>query len=116
MIKHAATIGILVALVGCQRGPENESAEWFGKTGLSEDIERELPRYLRREFGESLSEPTSLKAADLTYIGSFQEEGHLVHYWRIPYGKEEVYAYVEVSPESTHTGWGGRKPKVLEAK
>ena len=34
-----------------------EEAPWFGKTGLAEEQERELPRYLRREFGQLLSNP-----------------------------------------------------------
>src|SRR5437868_3310291 len=42
-----------------------ESAAWLGKTGLGEDVERELPRYLRRELGESVLDPGSLKADDL---------------------------------------------------
>lgn len=33
-----------------------EEASWFGRTGLPEDLERELPRYLRREL---LSQSTS---------------------------------------------------------
>ena len=32
-----------------------ETADWFGTTGLDEETERELSRYLRREFGERLS-------------------------------------------------------------
>ena len=88
-----------------------ESADWFGKTGLPESTEREVPRYLRRELGESLFDPKSLKAADLTYVGAFQEGTAHVHYWRVPYGKEEVYAYVVDSPSESSLGWGGRKPK-----
>ncbi|HEY5995097.1 MAG TPA: hypothetical protein VIU46_10925, partial [Gallionellaceae bacterium] len=39
-----------------------EVADWFGTTGLDEETERELPRYLRREFGESLFDEGALKA------------------------------------------------------
>lgn len=45
-----------------------EVAQWFGTTGLPEDLERELPRYLRREFGEGLFEENGLKADDLKYL------------------------------------------------
>lgn len=88
-----------------------EAAAWIGKTGLPESVEREVPRYLRREFGESLSDAKSLRAADLVYIGAFHEGAALVHYWRVPYGKEEVYAYVVDSAGGSSIGWGGRKPK-----
>ena len=46
-----------------------EAADWIGKTWLDEDTERELPRYLRRELGESLADPDGLKANDLQYLG-----------------------------------------------
>jgi hypothetical protein len=89
-----------------------EAAAWIGKTGLPEDLERELPRYLRREFGQSLFDEGSLKAVDLQYVGAFPEEGKAVHYWRIPYeGRTDVYAYIEYGPGSNSlTGWGNRKP------
>jgi hypothetical protein len=89
-----------------------EEAGWIGKTGLSEELERELPRYLRRELGQSLFDADSMKAADLAYAGSFLEGGKTIHYWRIP--EEQVstaFAYVEVSATgSTLMGWGSRKP------
>jgi hypothetical protein len=89
-----------------------EEADWIGRTGLGEEIERELPRYLRRELGETLFDEEALKAADLRYLGKAPEGGGVTHYWYMPYGQEEVYAYVEVAADgSTHTGWGGdRQP------
>jgi hypothetical protein len=89
-----------------------ENAEWFGTTGLDEDTERELPRYLRREFGESLFDDGSLKAADLRYVGVFTEDGQQVHYWHVRYkGDDQIFAYVEVAPTGdTCTGWGNREP------
>jgi hypothetical protein len=89
-----------------------ESAPWFGTTGLTEDIERELPRYLRREFGKTLFEPGAIKAADLVYIGQFSQPPNIVHYWKINDGTaEDYYAYVEINANGdTSTGWGGKKP------
>lgn len=87
-----------------------EDASWFGRTGLDEGTERELPRYLRREFGEFLDEPNALKASDLTYLGTFNEEDGEVHYWELPYHDEVAYAYVVESPHQTHMGWGNRVP------
>lgn len=90
----------------------NEEAPWFGKTGLSNDVERELPRYLRREFGKTLFEEGSLKAADLTYVGAFPDGTNTIHYWRINNDQKTIYyAYVEVtSTGSTSLGWGDKKP------
>jgi len=85
-----------------------EEAPWFGTTGLDEETEREVPRYLRLEYGEFILDEDSLKARDLTYLGRFQltakelEEGDFasdtvaVHFWRYPAsGSEPAYAYVE---------------------
>lgn len=94
-----------------------EEAPWIGKTGLGEETERELPRYLRREFGEFL-EDDGLKASDLVYLGAFTEAPGVVHYWRIPYKDQEpVFAYVEVDARdgSECTGWGGRSPADVPA-
>lgn len=89
-----------------------EEASWFGKTGLPEDTERELPRYLRREFGQLLSQPGSLKAQDLAYVGAFVQGAETVRYWRIHYGTPEpAFAYVVSGPGDRQlTGWGNRAP------
>ena len=99
-----------------------ETADWFGKTGLDEETERELPRYLRREFGETLFEKGALQANDLIYLGVFEEPEGAVHYWRIT-GKdseaEPYYAHVIVETSGeTCTGWGDKKPPltVIEEK
>lgn len=89
-----------------------ELAPWMGNTGLDEDTERELPRYLRRELGEFL-EDGGLKAEDMVYVGKFQEDPAQVHYWRIPYGDEQrVFAYVEVDKHGSVAalGWGDKEP------
>jgi len=89
-----------------------EEASWFGTTGLPDDTERELPRYLRREYGHLLSQPRSLKARDLVYVGAFVEGHETVRYWRINYGSPEpTFAYVISGPADRQlTGWGGRAP------
>jgi hypothetical protein len=87
-----------------------ELAPWFGTTGLSDETERELSRYLRREFGEFLDEPNALKAADLTYLGAFTEQEGIVHYWQVPYHGEPAFAYVIAAGPNWHMGWGNRKP------
>lgn len=89
-----------------------EDALWFGQTGLEEDLERELPRYLRREFGESIFDSESLKAADLVYVGNFNEPDASVHYWKVPSRSDDsVYAYIEITPDGhCCTSWGNREP------
>jgi hypothetical protein len=87
-----------------------ERAEWIGKTGLGDDVERELPRYLRRELGQYLDEPGAVKASDLSYLGAFLEHDGTVHYWRVSHQGEGVYAYIVTSEQGTITAWGGRKP------
>lgn len=87
-----------------------EEAPWFGQTGLDEDSERELSRYLRREFGERLEEPGALKAADLTYRGAFREEVGVVHYWEIPSHEPGTFAYVVDSEDGGLMGWSDRAP------
>lgn len=95
-----------------------EVADWFGKTGLPEGVERHVPRYLRREFGESLFDANSLKAADLVYEGAFDENEKRVHYWRIPRSSGKVsYAYV-ITDRATRrpegTGWGSKAPAIAK--
>lgn len=94
-----------------------ESASWFGRTGLPEADERELPRYLRREFGELLDVPGALQAADLVYLGRFADGAGSVHFWRIPRrdGETDYYAYIEVAAdgETACFGWGDRSPEPL---
>jgi hypothetical protein len=91
-----------------------EVASWFGKTGLSEEDERELPRYLRREFGE-VGTDDGLKAADLTYLGIQTDDQGRAHFWSIPRSEGEeayAYAYIDIDDEGHPLcyGWGGREP------
>jgi hypothetical protein len=89
-----------------------EQAPWFGQTGLPASVEREVPRYLRRELGQVLSAPGALLAADLRHVGSFVEGAQRVHYWRMPDGANApYYAYVSIDAAgNTATGWGNRTP------
>ena len=89
-----------------------EEAAWFGRTGLTEETERRLPRYLRREFGVFLSQPGALQAKDLEYLGAFTEGSETVRYWRINHGPPEPkFAYVVSGPgDRQFTGWGNRVP------
>lgn len=49
-----------------------ENADWFGKTGLTESEERNLPKYIRAEYGHLLTDDDGIKAEDLTFIGCFK--------------------------------------------
>jgi hypothetical protein len=91
-----------------------EVAPWFGKTGLSDEDERELPRYLRREFGEVGAED-GLKAADLIYLGIQSDERGRAHFWTIPKREgdgEYSFAYIDIDENGTPLcyDWGGREP------
>lgn len=92
----------------------HEVADWIGRTGLDEATERELPRYLRREFGESQGDPQGLKAGDLIYQGVHADAQGRAHFWRIPSrdGGEASFAYVDISDagEALCLGWGDRSP------
>jgi hypothetical protein len=90
-----------------------EVADWMGQTGLDEGTERELPRYLRREFGEFLDDPAGLKANDLHYLGIHGDAHGRAHFWRVPSrGGEPSFAYVDISDhgEALSLGWGDRSP------
>lgn len=90
-----------------------EAADWFGKTGLDDETERELPRYLRRELYEFLDDPKGLKASDLQYLGIHEDNRGKAHFWRMPDSRgEQVFAYVELdSAGNVHAlGWGDWRP------
>ena len=91
----------------------HEEADWFGQTGLDEAVERELPRYLRRELHEFVDEPTGLKASDLRYLGVHSDSRGTAHFWKMPPRSGEVaYAYVQLDEHGTvsHLGWGDWAP------
>lgn len=71
-----------------------EKAPWMGKTGLSAETEREMPRFVRHQLGQIIFDKGALKASDLDYLGAYLEEGNTVHYWRMKTGE---YVFVSVS-------------------
>ena len=87
-----------------------EEAPWFGQTGLGDNAERELPRYLRREFGEVGTEDG--------YLGVQTDEQGTTHVWAIPSktGGGSTQAYIEVRASGALCfGWGERAPAKQQA-
>jgi hypothetical protein len=115
---------LVFASIACSRQPaitpgvtprataSNTTADWAGKTGLDAETEAHVPEYVRLEFGESESDPESLKASNLKYIGMFKEGADKFYYWQIPTGQPgAVFVYVRVSPNGDQfTGLGDRRP------
>ena len=92
-----------------------EEADWIGQTRLPEEVERQLPHYLRLEFGESLFDDDGLKAAELVYLGQHSQSDGSYHYWYVPSGDEDTwYAYVRDSDYLM--GWGDREPSDAVSK
>lgn len=59
-------------------GHIREAADWFGQTGLSDEEERLLPKYVRYEYGDLLVDEDGLKAHDLTYLGNYPLNAQLI--------------------------------------
>lgn len=95
-----------------------EAAPWFGRTGLPEETERELPKYVRRELGQSFYAEGSLKAGDLEYLGTYPWESHTVHYWktRMPGESEDSFATVLVHDGVPNLDWGCPPPETQGGK
>ena len=96
-----------------------ESAAWLGTTGLTDAQERNLPRYVRMELGQSLKDSNAVQAQDLDYVGHFAEPDGTVYYWRIPdranaHGDTHTgpaYAYIRKDSNGVfYTDWGNRTP------
>ena len=94
----------------------NEEAPWLGTTGLTDEQERSLPRYVRMELGQSLADANALHARDLDYVGRFVEPDGTVYYWRLPAkaaanATAPQYAYMRQGPDGVfYTDWGSRVP------
>ena len=96
-----------------------ETAAWLGTTGLTDAQERNLPRYVRMELGQSLKDSNAVQAQDLDYVGHFDEPDGTVYYWRIPeranaHGDTHTgpaYAYIRKDAGGVfYTDWGNRTP------
>ena len=91
----------VVAEILSKPDPEDllvETASWLGCTGLGLDAEREVGRYLRREIGQSVSDPDSVKLDDLEYLGVFLDDAYPAHYWRYSKAGEEGYVSLMSAP------------------
>jgi hypothetical protein len=85
-----------------------EEADWIGRTGLPEEVERAFPQYLRIEFGEFLIDD-GLRAADLEYLGRYSESDGIYHFWKVPSSDQsELYGFVR--ERDFLMDWGGREP------
>lgn len=88
-----------------------EEASWFGKTGLDEATERELPHYIRREYGESVFDEDSLRADELEYLGVYETDAGPTRFWKIPTSDARpVYAYAMPYEDSVCLGLGDKSP------
>lgn len=96
-----------------------ETAPWLGTTGLTDAQERQLPRYVRMELGQSLKDKNAVQAQDLAYVGHFDEPDGTVRYWRIPeranaHGDTHAGpAYATIRKDGNgvfYTDWGNRAP------
>lgn len=71
-----------------------EDAEWYGKTGLPEIIERQVSKFLRSEYGEYILDPDAVRANQLQYLGYFELTPILFNTLDLLYATE--------NPEYTH--------------
>ncbi len=79
-----------------------EEAEWIGKTGLPEEVEREVPAYIRMEQGEYYIDEESTHARELIYLGKFSPIDSefakirpITHIWHIS-NHHNCYAVVDL--------------------
>ena len=101
-------------------GGSTEQAPWFGQTGLSDEQERRLPRYVRMELGQRLGDAETVRAADLQFMGHFDEKDGQVYYWQLPPNAVSLkratrqsprFAYIRLAKEGgTYLDWGNRLP------
>ena len=98
---------------------QQESAPWFGTTGLSTEQEQRLPRYVRMELNQKLEQADAVKAQDLQFIGRFNEADGTVYYWQLPPNEVSKkpatrgsarYAYLRQAQNGNYLDWGNRLP------
>lgn len=63
--------------------------------------EARIVEYLRLEYGEDAEDPDRLQAADLTYLGRFNVDGHLTDYWQYPTSDKPAYATMTMHQGAT---------------
>lgn len=94
-----------------------QQTDWFGKTGLGEEIEQQLCAHLQYEYSMyDFSDEEELQASDMEYLGLFKisdedrmnedaegyfsDDTHSVHLWRILDNEvldDEIdYAYITI--------------------
>lgn len=56
-----------------------ETVPWMGKTGLPEEYERQLVRYIRLELGELLVEEDATRAENLEFLGRYTRLHKVCH-------------------------------------
>ena len=79
--------------------PLPESTE--GHSGQEADISMQdqlaLLAYLHLKLGETDNDPSALQLQDLTYLGQFEQDEGIVHYWLMPHeGNWDRYATATV--------------------
>ncbi len=92
----------------------NEAADWFGKTGLPESVERNISRFLREQYGEYILDEDSIRANHLTYLGEFilddklflalelvyaKKNPQTIHAWKYT---DHHYAFVYKDPSGSY--------------
>jgi hypothetical protein len=104
--RRSSEVRKSLAAVFLQPSPEElvtEEAPWLGVTGLGSEAEREVARYLRREIGQSVDDPNSVKLNDLEYLGVYLDGPYPAHYWRYSSGGET--GYVSLMPAPNGLNW-----------
>ena len=98
---------------------QEETAPWFGTTGLSAEQEQRLPRYVRMELNQKLGQAGAVQAQDLQFIGHFSEADGTVYYWQLPPNEVSKkpstngsarYAYLRLGKDGNYMDWGNRLP------
>jgi hypothetical protein len=66
------------------------------RVSKSKTREEWVAEYLRLEYGEDATDPASLKASDLTYLGRFEVKGYVTDYWQYP-TSDNIPAYATMT-------------------
>jgi len=80
---------------------------------MEETDEEWLADYLRLEYGEDESDPDSIKASDLTYVGEFVVDGVPTKYWSYPTSKEPGWVTIEEHGEQRSANMTSTAPPKL---